>query len=675
MRRGIVGMNARCLLLFAAFLLIVTAGCSPKTDPPRDGGNEDGDATGPAEDTDNDCISDTDEGRYSGTDTDRDGTPDYLDDDSDADGISDADESLNEECDANLPAVDSDNDGIPNFRDLDTDGNGIPDRDEGTQDVDRNGVPDFADPDDDGDMLTDVQELGPDVEDPPDSDTDGVPDYHDVDSDNDMILDNHERGADTDGDGLPDYQDTDSDNDGIDDEEEAGDDDLMTPPADTDEDYTPDFRDLDSDNDGLTDAWEWTHRSDVGTDFRDNDTDGDEVYDWIEVVAGTDPTDGTDSPRTRGNFVFIMPYEATPEPPEDTLAFSTSLQLGDVFFELDLTGSMDTELRSIRTEMTQIIDEVTCSPGEDPGRTNCIPDLWVGFGWFTDAGDTASGYRALEVNHNLTDDIAAVTASIPGDTRDGGDECQRRAAYCTVHGPGEPYCPVAVTVNRDEYPCPGPGIGFPCFRPDAARMLVLATDEGMDEDPIPDFDTVAEALLSAQITFIGINAEESHNPRVTSDLLEIATRTGSFNESGEPLVFMGADASMSEAVSEAIRTVARVPLDVTARAIGSVEDGVNAADFIDYLEVNVSGEDPCSEWEELRDEDGDLRDDTFIQIEPGTPVCWDVHVVQNDIVPPTSQPQVFIATIEVRGGTGGTLLDSRDVYFLVPPQTYIPPPH
>lgn len=667
-------MYLRSLPLFAAMLLVMTSGCSPRSNPLQDGGAEDADSGLPADDADEDCISDIDEERYSGRDTDRDGTLDYLDDDSDGDGISDADESLNTACDANLPPADNDGDGIPNFRDLDSDGNGIPDRDEDSRDDDGDGVPNFADDDDDGDMLTDVTELGPDVQDPPDSDSDGIPDYHDLDSDNDLILDNHERGADTDGDGLPDYQDTDSDNDGISDEDEAGDNDLATPPIDTDEDYTPDFRDLDSDNDGLTDAWEWSHRGDVGTDPQDADTDGDDVYDWIEVVAGTDPTDGTDSPRTRGNFVFIMPFEQPPEPVEDTLAFSTSLQLGDVFFEIDLTGSMDSELRSIRSEMTQIIEEVTCSRGEDPARTNCIPDLWVGFGWFTDAGDTTSGYRALEVNHNLTDDIAAVIASIPGDTRDGGDECQRKAAYCTVHGPGGPYCDPAVTINRDEYPCPGPGIGFPCFRPDAARMLVLATDEGMSEDPVPDFATVAEELLSAQITFIGINAQESRDAVVTTDLTEIAVRTGSYNEFGAPLVFMGADDSLSDAVSDAIRTVARVPLDVTVRALGSIESGVNAADFIDYLEVNVSGEESCSEWADLRDADGDLRDDTFIQIEPGTPVCWDVHVLQNDIVPPASEPQVFIATIEVRGGTGGTLLDSREVYFLVPPETFIPPP-
>jgi hypothetical protein len=655
----------------AVLIAIVLMVCSPAISPP-DGGQID---SGPSpDDADGDCISDVHEERASSVDTDQDGVPDYLDTDSDGDGIDDRTEARHGECDASRPPIDSDSDGTPDFRDLDSDANGIPDRDEGTEDNDGDGIPNRADLDDDGDMMTDSEEIGPDVMDPPDADLDGIPDYHDIDSDNDAILDLHERGADTDGDGLPDYQDTDSDDDGIPDSVEAGDTDLATPPFDTDGDLVPDFRDLDSDNDGLSDAWEWSHHGDVGTDFRDQDSDDDNVYDWIEVVAGTDPTNGMDSPRTRGDFVFIIPFEEPPEPPVDTLAFSTSLQLGDVFFALDLTASMDAELTSIRSQMTEIIDSVTCSEGEDPARTNCIPDLWVGFGWYTDAGGTGGSYRALEVDHNLTDDVAEVIASIPGATRDGSDECQRRAAYCTVHGPEAPYCPPAVTVNLDEYPCLGAGIGFPCFRPDAARLLVLITDEDMDQDPVPSYEEVADELLSAQLTFIGINAEETRDPGVTADLMEIAIRTASFDEAGEPLVFLGADTAVSDTVADAIRTVARVPLDVTVRSVGDVAHGIDPTEFIEYLEVNVSGEEPCTTWPDVRDSNGDHRDDTFIQISPGTPVCWDVHVLQNDIAPSTSEPQVFTATIEVRGGPGGTLLDSRDVYFLVPPETFIPPP-
>jgi hypothetical protein len=643
--------------------------CSPPVTPTDSG--PDGDEGIVGEDQDDDCISDIEEEYASGRDTDGDGTPDFRDTDSDDDGLSDREEAMNPDCESGQLPADSDEDGIPNYIDVDSDENGIPDREDGVDDTDNDGIPDYADRDDDNDLITDAEELGVDPADPPDSDGDAIPDYHDTDSDNDTIPDTQERGADVDDDGLPDYIDVDSDNDGMLDSLEAGDANPETFPVDSDDDGTPDFRDSDSDNDGLSDAWEWEHRDTVGTSPTDQDTDGDGVIDWIEVAAGTDPTNGTDSPRTRGHFVFVIPYEEDPDPPNGTLAFSTSLQMGDVFFSLDVTGSMSTELESIRTKLTDIIEGVTC-PCEDgpPDSCDCIPDLWVGFSWHTDVGDG----HALTVERNLTDDYESVIASMPAETGGGSEECQRKAAYCTVHGVGDPYCPSSAVQNNDEYPCAGAGIGFPCFRPDAARMLVAITDENMDQDPIPDYDTVAEELLSAQITYIGVNAEETRDPEVTLDLTEIAVRTGSFDEYGAPLVFMGADAAVADTVADAIRTVARVPLDVTARPLATVQEGVNPIDFIEYLQANLTGEAPCTAWDAVRDEDGDGRDDTFIQITPGTPVCWDISIRPNTIAPPTEEPQVFVATIEVRGGAGGTLLDSRDVYFLVPPETYIAPP-
>eukprot|EP01043_Picozoa_sp_COSAG02_P025042 COSAG02_NODE_1393_length_12906_cov_6.298352_1_plen_4217_part_01 len=58
-----------------------------------------------------------------GIDTDRDGIPDYQDEDSDDDGIADTEEG----------ADDLDGDGLPNYRDTDSDGDGTLDRDEATR--------------------------------------------------------------------------------------------------------------------------------------------------------------------------------------------------------------------------------------------------------------------------------------------------------------------------------------------------------------------------------------------------------------------------------------------------------------------------------------------------------------------------------------------------------------
>ncbi|MEE2025772.1 thrombospondin type 3 repeat-containing protein [Alkalimonas mucilaginosa] len=89
-------------------------------------------------------------------DVDSDGVPNWLDLDSDGDGIADAIEGL----------LDMDGDGLPNFVDLDSDGDGVPDSQHlaaGTHllDTSGNGIPDYADIDDDGDGLLDIYDSEP----------------------------------------------------------------------------------------------------------------------------------------------------------------------------------------------------------------------------------------------------------------------------------------------------------------------------------------------------------------------------------------------------------------------------------------------------------------------------------------------------------------------------------
>jgi hypothetical protein len=55
----------------------------------------------------------------------------------------------------------------------------------------------------------------------------------------------------------------------------------------------------------------------------------------------------------------------------------------------------------------------------------------------------------------------------------------------------------------------------------------------------------------------------------------------------------------------------------------------------------------------------------FMNVQPGTTLRFTVRAY-NDFVPPTDQPQFFKAVIQVVGN-GAALLDSREVYILVPP--------
>jgi len=67
------------------------------------------------------------------------------------------------------------------------------------------------------------------------------------------------------------------------------------------------------------------------------------------------------------------------------------------------------------------------------------------------------------------------------------------------------------------------------------------------------------------------------------------------------------------------------------------------------------------------DGNGDGVVDYFPRVLPGTSVCFDIHAKRNTTVPATREPQMFTATIQVMGD-GITILDERDIFFLVPPE-------
>ncbi|MEC7547596.1 MAG: hypothetical protein VYB48_11760 [Pseudomonadota bacterium] len=303
-----------------------------------------------APDTNADGIAD-----FAIRDTDDNGTPDLLDNDSDADGLDDVEETLN----------DSDNDGIADVVDPvnvtgggDSDADGVPDAFECCRDSDWDAVPDYMEPDSDGDLIADAYEAG--IQTRIDSDGDGYDDVYDADINGDGEIDNGPDEdtdgirddwilLDTDGDGLPDLADADSDNDGVRDEEETffgtaltddadgdgipsqvdasqgenggdSDNDGLTDMEecpegyplcrDTDSNGTPDYMSLDSDGDGINDG------DDLDTAPGGGDSDGDGVGDVEECP------DGSECPDSDGDGVpdyldSDTQYEAPEQPAEE----------------------------------------------------------------------------------------------------------------------------------------------------------------------------------------------------------------------------------------------------------------------------------------------------------------------------------------------------------------------
>ncbi|MCF8243854.1 MAG: hypothetical protein K9J37_01940 [Saprospiraceae bacterium] len=272
---------------------------------------------------------------------DGDSRPDYLDLDTDNDGINDVAEASNLDPDNNgmvgagnptvnskgIPMVlnstptshptDTDGDGVADYRDLDSDNDGINDVAEATQpDPDNDGIIGSGNPtvDPTGRATTDLNGTALSTTSAPlNTDNDVQPDYRDLDTDGDGIWDVTEASmpdpdhdgiigsgapvvdadgrasapnltpisnpTNTDGLGEPDFRDLDSDDDGIADVDECP---FDGPCTDGDGDGIPDFRDFDRDNDGIDDAYE------CETSTPCPDTDGDGILDVDDLDTDND---------------------------------------------------------------------------------------------------------------------------------------------------------------------------------------------------------------------------------------------------------------------------------------------------------------------------------------------------------------------------------------------------
>ena len=263
-------------------------------------------------------------------DTDSDGIPDYLDLDSDNDGITDNIEAqttagyiqpsgvfdangVDEAYNGGLTPVDTDGDITPDYLDTDSDNEGANDNTEARVAPNALGTPGTIQPNGLGinyggsSSYADVN--GPDYDNTPagefedtdgdfgsggdvdwrdaivgaDTDGDGILDDIDVDDDNDGILDIVEGDIDSDGDGIVNRLDLDSDGDGIPDNIEAQ----------TTLGYIAPGVYTDADGDGLNDIYDV---SEGGTTLIPVDTDGDSTVDYLDLNSdnktGNDTQEG-----------------------------------------------------------------------------------------------------------------------------------------------------------------------------------------------------------------------------------------------------------------------------------------------------------------------------------------------------------------------------------------------
>ena len=197
---------------------------------------------------------------------------------------------------------DTDGDGVYNWLDLDSDNDGISDLTESgdsdaiAADTDGDGTLDGADTDEDGivDLFEDGDLTTNDGTTPANSDDDAIPDYLDLDADNDGIPDWTEaQPTDTYTNADGNVLDEDTDGDGVLDifDETSGFGGDFDAPENTDDEDVPDYIDTDSDNDGALDIDE------SGIELNDADDDGDGIDDAVNA-SYADPDGDINAPAS-----------------------------------------------------------------------------------------------------------------------------------------------------------------------------------------------------------------------------------------------------------------------------------------------------------------------------------------------------------------------------------------
>ncbi|MFO0607209.1 MAG: hypothetical protein U0324_28865 [Polyangiales bacterium] len=544
------------------------------------------------------------------------------------------------------------------------------------------------------------------------------------DTDGDGISDDAEGAPqrDTDRDGMPDYRDNDSDNDGYLDVYEynrtypgfammqrtvcggTGDNcDATGMTGDT----VPNFIDLDSDNDGLTDREEYMARTNPCA----ADTDGDGATDLVESAAMSSPTDRMSAPPENSLYV-VLPYYPPPAtgPHENReFTFATRIRQADVFFLVDNSASMDSIIANLNTNLSSVIV---------PGIQRQIPDIRMGVGSFDSMpvppqGEPGSpGDYTLWVRQAITPDITAsqrafsVMRTIARDTANryfGGDspECNTEAAFEVIDGSGargHESDPAALIAVRNALDPRGNGwvprndpardcgsrpdavrYGWGCFGEGRVPIIVLASDAGWYDGCAPGSprtpgnpghncaDLVA-ALNHRGGFFIGVDVGGGVGGETYNNARIVAQMTNTVDAMNQPIVFGPGTAGISGASAAIVEAVTRVAgqsrQDITTRVVPemgamNLPMGRTTADFIKSV-TPLRGVPDMPDGYERRDMT------TFYNVSPSTRVVFGVDFY-NDFAEGGMTARLYRATIEVLG-RGGTVVDTRPVFIVVPAQ-------
>ncbi len=180
--------------------------------------------------------------------------------------------------------------------------------------------------------------------------------------------------------------------------------------------------------------------------------------------------------------------------------------------------------------------------------------------------------------------------------------------------------------------------------------------------PVSWSDTVS-ALNATGIRVITVHSGGSYG---RDDANALADATSSYSSSGSRYVFpiSAAGTGLGRSVVDAVVDLANYNrMDISARAVDDAATAIDERGFVDSITAVGWGPGSCA---------GISGGRSFVQCLPGTNVDFRI-AFRNDIVMPTSVPQVFDFFIEVIGD-GTFVLDRIPVRILVPPNRPMYPP-
>jgi hypothetical protein len=431
------------------------------------------------------------------------------------------------------------------------------------------------------------------------------------------------------------------------------------------------------------------------------------------------------------DFFFILPFEDPAGNSEKPLDFSTAVPALDLFFLMDVTGSMGGVISNLQNGLISTII---------PGITGAVPDSQFGVGAYADfpvgfyGGPCGQGGPPFDqpfyLLQTITNSIPAATAGVnalsvgPGGPPIGcgydWPESVMEGVYQAASGEG-------LTGPGDTFVPPNTmGIGGAAFREGTMPVIVGMGDAvshvpgqvgdcGGDigfNDPViteaHDRQQTKDKLNEICARVVGVAVGDFCSPQ--ADFEDLATATGArvppvawdvparpagcpagqcctnINGTGRPPdvdglcpVVFKTDASgsgLGAHIVTGIQMLTRyATFDVNTETEGETEsiggvplpNGHTTADFIKSI-VPASFQ--------LPPPPPALPNPTFDTISfqgvtPGTIVTFDVTAF-NDFVEPTEEALIYKANIRVLAGAC-TALDEREVFILVPPTAVAPP--